>query len=573
MMSIMSLLNQIKEGSIVLPAIQRNFVWEEPRIEMLLDSIMRSYPIGIILLWETYDDIQYREFIKHYKADNKYAFSDNSNKKKLKVVLDGQQRLQSLYLALFGTLEGQYLYFDILSGFDSDNLSDRKYLFRFHKPEEAEKINYDALQKFKESDSEHGDPHTLPWLIKVQDLYSLNTAEKRKLRKETCEKLKLQEHADELIEANLARFDEVLTKDTNILKTSVVDEELPSESPMRKSESDVLEIFVRINRQGTPLNRSDLIFSMLKLKWKESAEALPEFVDKINEGNSFQLDTDFIIRCLYAVSDLGTKFDIDVLRKKTNMEKIKNNFSSCCQAVESAIDFVQQHCWCSDAKALGGTNTLVPFVYYLFYLPNHQVPNEDVVNVRKSLYVFGFTSPFSRYGDSRLAKFIREELKPLKEKGISSFPVKKSFWWSSYWVGINEYGERLLQMNPKLALQVVQRQQGGKAQYKPNSNEMDHIFPRSELRSKGYDEAMVNHFANFWLLSKGKNGNKSNKHPKKYFEDVPDGELKKALIDRNMLDYRKYKHFIEIRSKAILDQMQNAIEITNDDFILLTSNL
>jgi len=572
-MSIMSLLNQIKEGSIVLPAIQRNFVWDEPKIEMLLDSIMRSYPIGIVLLWETYDDIQYREFIKHYKADNKYAFGDNSNKKKLKVVLDGQQRLQSLYLALFGTLEGQYLFFDILSGFDSNDLSDQKYLFRFFKLEDAEKINYDAVQKHKESGSEHGDPRSLPWLIKVQDLYSLNTTEKRKPRKEVCEKLNLQEHADELIESNLARFDEVLTKDTNILKTSVVDEELPCESPMRKSESDVLEIFVRINRQGTPLNRSDLIFSMLKLKWRESAEALPEFVDKINQGNSFCLDTDFIIRCLYAVSDLGTKFDIDILRNKTNMEKIKNNFSDCCQAVESAIDFVQQHCWCSDSKVLGGVNALVPFVYYLFYLPKHQVPNGDIVNVRKSLYIFGFISPFSRYGDSRVAKFIREELKPLKENGVLSFPVKKAFWWSSYWVGINEYGERLLQMNPKLVLQVIQRQHGGKAQYKPNSNEMDHIFPRSELRTKGYDEAIVNHFANFWLLSKGKNGNKSNKHPQKYFEDVPDGELKKALIDRDMLDYRKYKNFIKIRGKAILDQLQNTIEITNDDFTQLTFNL
>ncbi len=59
-MIIVNLLNQIRERDIVLPAIQRSFVWSERDIRMLLDSIMRGYPIGIALLWETYDDIQFR---------------------------------------------------------------------------------------------------------------------------------------------------------------------------------------------------------------------------------------------------------------------------------------------------------------------------------------------------------------------------------------------------------------------------------------------------------------------------------------------------------------------------------
>ena len=61
-----------------------------------------------------------------------------------------------------------------------------------------------------------------------------------------------------------------------------------------KAKLTFLEIFVRINRQGMPLSRSDLIFSMLKPNWKESAEALPEFVESVNRGNSFEIDTDFV---------------------------------------------------------------------------------------------------------------------------------------------------------------------------------------------------------------------------------------------------------------------------------------
>lgn len=566
-MSIISVLNQVKGNDIVLPAIQRQFVWDERKIEMLLDSIMRGYPVGIALLWETYEDISYREFDKIYKSLNRYSFRDNSQRRKLKVVLDGQQRLQSLYIALYGTYEGQYLYFDLLSGYEREDSDEEKYLFWFLKPEQAKQKNNDAFKEFIESGKEYGDFTELPYFFKVRDLFSLSTSEKRQLRKKICKQLRLKEDAEELIEMNLARVDEALTKDNNILKTSVVDENLTNDSPARKSESDVLEIFVRINRQGTPLSRSDLIFSMLKLKWKESAEALPEFVDKINKGNSFELDTDFIIRCLYAVSDLGTKFDVDILRKKRNMEAIKSNFSECCKAVESTIDFVQQHCWCSNTKAIGGVNTLVPFVYYLFNEPNHQVPDREIVNIRKALYIFGFTVPFSRYGDSRVAKFIREQLKPLKEEVDYEFPYKKAIWWSAYyWSDITEFGEQLLQRNPRLALQVIQRQPGGKVHFRSNANEMDHIFPRSILRDKDYDHAEINHFANFWLLSKGKNQNKSNKHPKKYFADVPDSELKRALIDREMLNYGRYKRFIKQRGGKIKSYVQKTLGFSEEDF-------
>jgi uncharacterized protein with ParB-like and HNH nuclease domain len=59
-MSMIILLNQIKNEEIVLPAIQRNFVWPEDKVLRLPDSIMRGYPIGIALLWETYLDLQSR---------------------------------------------------------------------------------------------------------------------------------------------------------------------------------------------------------------------------------------------------------------------------------------------------------------------------------------------------------------------------------------------------------------------------------------------------------------------------------------------------------------------------------
>lgn len=565
-MSIINLLNQIKGEEIVLPSIQRDFVWPKEKITALLDSIMRGYPIGIVLLWETYSDIQYRTFIKDFKPGNRHAFHDNTEHKKLKLVLDGQQRLQSLYTSLYATYEGKYLYFDILSGRETDDFKEEKYCFDFFTDEEeAFKLYNEPQQKLHSYTNE--EESNISYFVKVRDIFSMSAKDKQKFRRDISKKLNLSEDDDLRFETNLSTFDDVLIRDNNILKTSIIDENKPSESPERKSEADVLEVFVRINRQGTPLNRSDLLFSMIKLNWKESAEALPEFVDNINQGNSFELNTDFVIRCLFAVSDLGTKFDIDILRKKSNMDKIRKNFGLCCNAIQSTIDFVQKECWCSSSKVIGGFNNLIPFVYYVFHIKNHQIPNSQIVNVRKSLYLFGFTTPFSRYADSRLARFIRDDLKPLKDENDVNFPLKDAIEWVGYWEGIDSFGEDLLQGNILLTHHLIQNISGAKVLYTKNNPEIDHIFPRSILRTKNFNEAEINHFANFWLLGKNKNQNKSNKHPKDYFEDVGDLELKNTFIDRDLLNYKRYRTFLKNRSEKILNNIKTRLDFNDDDFI------
>jgi hypothetical protein len=372
---------------------------------------------------------------------------------------------------------------------------------------------------------------------------------------------------DELrIKTNLDQFMQALSVDENILKSAVVDENRPAQSPERKSEADVLEIFVRINRQGTLLVRSDLIYSMLKLSWKESAEALPEFVQRINEGNSFKLTNDFVIRCLFSVCDLGAKFDLDLLRKKSNVEKMKASFSPCCNAIASTIDFVQKECWCSTSEVIGGSATLVPFTYYLFRTKRCEVPNSQIGSVRKAFYLFAFAKPFSRYGESRLSNFIRTSLKPLADNGDETFPFDQAVQWVAYWERVKKFDEELLHRNPLLALHVIQHSTGAKVHYQSNAPEVDHIFPRSELKEKGFSDQEINHPANYWILPKGKNINKSNKHPAKYFADVDDKELRRALIEREMLDYRKYKTFLSRRAENMLSHISRTVGLSADDF-------
>ncbi|MCY4303726.1 MAG: DUF262 domain-containing protein [Aestuariivita sp.] len=568
-MNIITLLNQIKNQEIVLPAIQRNFVWDEEKIQKLLDSILRGYPIGIILMWETYNDIQYRRFDEAVGSTSPTDFLENKKKQRLKVVLDGQQRLQSLYVALYGKYQGKSLYFDVLSGRVSDNFEEDKYSFEFMTDSESEKRNNDTSMSVS-----YGEEGELRYFLKVSDLFSKTASEKKKLRTEIIEKLNLSDEnqlseEEDRLEVNTGKLDGVLTKEVNILKALVIDENKPQDSPERQTDSDVLEIFYRINRQGTPLNRSELIFSMMKLNWKESSTALPEFVERINQGNSFGLDIDFVIRALFAVSGLGTKFDVDLLRKKSNMEKVRSSFEKCCEAIQSTIDNVQQHCRISSSKILGGDANLIPFVYYFFHCPKLQLPNSEIVNFRKSLFLCGFTQPFRRWADSRLGLFIRNELSHLSNNEQQTFPIERLIVWINYWESVDGWDRRLVQRNSELAACVIQQQSGTKTHFNLNTQEMDHIFPRSKLREKNFEAADVNHFANLWLLPKGKNINKYNRHPKDYLQDVPDKELKRALIDRELLDYRRYRTFLRTREEEIITILEKRIGLSDKDFKFL----
>ena len=90
-------------------------------------------------------------------------------------------------------------------------------------------------------------------------------------------------------------------------------------------------------------------------------------------------------------------------------------------------------------------------------------------------------------------------------------------------------------------------------QYSRNAPEIDHIFPRSILRDRGVDEELINSFANFWILAAGKNRNKSNRHPKEYFDDV-------GAVDLETSSYRSREarlsaiHYVRARAEGGDDQ-------------------
>src|SRR3990172_3407544 len=108
-----------------LPAIQRPYDWgertkKEQFIYQLFDSLLRRYPIGTLIIWETKQKIPFRDFLTDYNSEKLARIRDKGlwGKHDKNLVYDGQQRLQSLYSCLKYTFHNKILCYDLL--FDPD---------------------------------------------------------------------------------------------------------------------------------------------------------------------------------------------------------------------------------------------------------------------------------------------------------------------------------------------------------------------------------------------------------------------------------------------------------------------
>src|SRR6266516_663826 len=135
---IIDVVRSIDAGEFRLPSIQRSFVWGTDRTNKLFDSLMRDYPIGSFLLWKPTNEqvVRTRRFVKDYATGVRIISDEEQLQPAPSLTLDGQQRLQSLYLGFFGKYDGKTLFFKV----DSDpkqSDSDSKFLFEFLTPTEA----------------------------------------------------------------------------------------------------------------------------------------------------------------------------------------------------------------------------------------------------------------------------------------------------------------------------------------------------------------------------------------------------------------------------------------------------
>ena len=357
--TIKKVIDNIRKKHYVLPSIQREFVWDVDQIEMLFDSLMRNYPISTFLFWKVektkIKDFQFYEFLKHYHEINSKhnTKSDLSNEEDVIAVLDGQQRMTSIYLALTGTHAKKIPYY----AWNNPNAFPKKklYLNLLRKSNEIE-MDYD-FRFLTLDEAEHTDQDFWFECGKILDYTDLS---------KVMEYLMINGLMDTSV---YSKEQSTFALNTMNQFFNVIHQEKPISFFLEEAvELDkVLQIFIRINSGGTKLSYSDLLLSIATAQWKEkdAREVIHEYVDEINRiGDGFVFNKDFVLKACLVLADFNDiKFKVDNFTKD-NMKIIEKNWDAVSSAIKVSIELVSKHGYNRDS--LIATNAIIPIAYYIF---------------------------------------------------------------------------------------------------------------------------------------------------------------------------------------------------------------
>jgi len=535
--------NEEEQGGLWLPNIQRYFVWKKEQIEKLFDSIMREYPIGNFLIWKTKEAVKVRKFIDNYKEGIKLTdFYIPKNTRTKLLVLDGQQRLQSLFIALKGSYNGKELYFNVLSG--KEEKEDVKFEFKF--------------LDLTEATTENG------W-IKVKDVVYDNR-EYDEIAEDIVEKINsLSGEEKRLIRKNILKLIKEFRDKENIAYT-----ELDSvDNPNMYTLNDVVEIFIRANSGGTPLSKSDLMFSLLTASWEEIEEDLTDFLEDLN-NNSFAFERDFVLKTSLILIGTGAKYDVMKFRKDENLKKIQDNWNKIKRSIKEIRDFLCKYTFIRDDKALPSYLALIPLIYFNYKYPEKwKAAKKD--ELAKWLNRVLLTGAFSGSSDTLLDALIKKidekedfDVNLINTEIISrgrTINISEGSLLDSY------YGDKKLYLIFALWYQDV----NFKPAYEGNLPWVDHIFPQSKLKEvkvinpetgrkvMKYKQRERDQIANLMLLSAEENRDeKRDKSPDEWLKDKDDKYFEIHLLPKNkeLWKIENFEMFIEERKKLILEKFR-----------------
>jgi uncharacterized protein with ParB-like and HNH nuclease domain len=532
--------NPDEDGGFWLPNIQRAFVWSEEQICRLFDSILREYPISTLLIWKTKSRIRRRKFIDNFKREMLTRLSDfyvpEDDKKKC-LVLDGQQRLQSLYIGLSGSYDGRELYLDILSG-EVAAPDDVKYKFAFLDASTA----------------------AFPWIKFKEIVFSPKTSLLLAQQIIRDAERDLSEREQDKVSEHVALVFKAFHSDDGIAY-----QELDSiENKDLYTENDVVEVFIRANSGGTRLGKSDLLFSLLAASWEEANEEMEILLSQLNQ-HGFAFPRDFVLKTCLTLLNQGARYEIEKFRKPGVRDGIEGKWDKISEAIRDVIDFVHGKTFIRCEKAMPSNLVLIPLIYVRYHFPDSWRRARDVdLFLLRTLLAGAFSGTPDQLIDELVAKTnqseafeVAEAFDVIRSKGRSLELTEDRLWQMGY-------GSDTIH----LLFNLWYRAFNYTPAYENNMPQVDHIFPQSALRKikaenprtgrkdlVKYKDADRNQLANCMLLTQEENGagGKGDKPPSEWFADKGSDYLKLHLIpeEPELWKLERFEDFIEVRKGLI----------------------
>ena len=575
-LTIAEVIQDISKNKYVLPSIQREYVWDTEQVETLFDSLMQGYPIGAFLFWEIgkdrLKDYEFYEFLRNYhetkarhnpKAD--LSFSDGAT-----AVLDGQQRLTSLYIGLKGTFAYKIKY---RAWADKNAYPPRK-------------LYLNLLGKPKESGNQYEFKFLVPAEVKntaenfwfeVGDILDFEAGDVPQfiIDKIAFSDLGYTKEQTSVASTTLSQLLNVIKKERTLVYYKEKSEELDK----------VLNIFIRVNSGGTILSYSDLLLSIASAQWEkyDAREEIIELVDNVNGiGRGFNINKDFVLKTALVLSDFtDIAFKVDNFNK-ANMLKIEDNWDTIKKAIIQAVSLVSSFGYSRDT--LRSNNALIPIAYYLMTigLPANFIDSTKQKSNRGLIKKWLIRSLLKKAFSGQPDNVLRPIREILRNNGNNDFPfeeIVEKFKGTNKSISftnddIDDYLLNLRYGKPDTLSTLMLLYPS--LDYK-NYFHVDHIYPKSKftrgyLLEKGVPDAdidaciyEVNSISNLQLLGAVPNEEKSDTDFEEWFEDQnPTPNDKKQYRDLHMMpemeyDYGNFLAFIDERTEILAEELEHIL--------------
>lgn len=570
--SIMTVLEGIQSTRYVLPAIQREFVWNAGQIERLFDSLMRGYPIGSFLFWKITPDnvgnFQFYKFMDHYhQRDHRHNEPIHLiNSTGIIAILDGQQRLTALNIALRGWYADKLPYYR----WDSEwAFPQRKLYFNlFSVPDGDADIGYE-FRLLRERDA--GPQSSGKYWFPVSQICELKAVD----------------------EAFYYCVENGLTKDSNkIASTNLINlwrviRESPVVNYYEETSQDldkVLHIFIRVNSGGTILSYSDMLLSIASAQWLEldARKEINNLVDKLNgDAGLFQFNKDFVLKACLVLCDINSiEFKVSSFTR-ANMAMIESRWEAISTALRLAVSLLAS--WGYSWQTLPSANAVIPIAYHLYCIGNpinyvlagHY--KDERAALRRWLAAALLKRVFGGQSDTTLRTIRR-----VQQENPGIFPAEA-------------IANALKQTRPmyfaKPDLDALLSYRYGQAytfivlsflypwlKYDQHFH-IDHIFPKGlfterELRRRGIPEERwpewldhVNDLANLQLLQGPVNEEKSDQEFEAWLKEETAEPASLQVYQQNHLipdvdlDFTSFPAFLAVREKLIANRLADLLNV------------
>jgi hypothetical protein len=356
-------LDGIQRRRYVLPAIQREFVWGTDRICALFDSIMRDYPINSLLYWsvgrENADEYRWYDFVLNYhelESPGCPPHGDLPPEDRI-AILDGQQRLTALNVGLRGSHAARAKYQPI--GKPKSYPKKHLYLDIAAEPQLSEDRYEDQMYRFEFLEAEHAAAEN----AKGNGAHWFRASDVLGLPRDAESGMAINSY---LQENGLADHPHAFSTLFKLWSAVFQQRHLSYFTETRQGLDRVLDIFIRVNSQGQPLSKSDLLMSVATAQWQErdAREEIPGTLRSINTANpGFGFSRDHVLKAglvMAGISDVGFRADTF---NRDNMHKLEEMWDTISQRLYLAVELLASFGLSRDNIDAG--MVLIPVAYYV----------------------------------------------------------------------------------------------------------------------------------------------------------------------------------------------------------------